>query len=275
MRQGSNRRDEIKTAVKQLVNDGWAIFLREVNRKHPDLFANHASATQRQKSDGSVKPTAPGSAEPLHSGYQSWYSKALPLVRHALPDRYEEFTDLYRLPKRKEIRADTFTISDYLQGLSVNRGGQALFDHFAAFCNAFQRQLEILESAVNRLDSILGDIEGVLQGELFDNELAAAEELLTKGHFRAAGALAGVSLEVHLRHVCQQHQVSMGKKDPTIAELNDALKNANVIDVPAWREIQRLGDIRNHCAHKKTRDPKPDEVEDLIRGTRKYVKTLF
>ena len=48
-----------------------------------------------------------------------------------------------------------------------------------------------------------------------------------------------------------------------------------VLDIPSWRQIQRLGDIRNLCVHKKERDPTNDEVEELINGVEKYTKTLF
>jgi hypothetical protein len=65
------------------------------------------------------------------------------------------------------------------------------------------------------------------------------------------------------------------KKSPTIADYNDALKNADIIDVPNWRNIQRLGDLRNLCSHSKDRDPNPDEIQELINGVKKIMKTLF
>jgi hypothetical protein len=45
------------------------------------------------------------------------------------------------------------------------------------------------------------------------------------------------------------------KKEPTISDLNDALKGANVIDTPDWRFIQNLADLRNLCDHNKTTEP--------------------
>jgi len=46
-------------------------------------------------------------------------------------------------------------------------------------------------------------------------------------------------------------------------------------NVPTWRFIQRLGDLRNLCTHKKQRDPSNDEVEELIDGVDKATRTLF
>ena len=57
--------------------------------------------------------------------------------------------------------------------------------------------------------------------------------------------------------------------------MNDTLKNATVIDVPVWRNLQRLADIRNLCSHAKDREPTRDEVEELISGAQKVIKTLF
>lgn len=65
------------------------------------------------------------------------------------------------------------------------------------------------------------------------------------------------------------------KKDPAINDFNQPLKDAGVLDVPAWRQIQRLGDIRNLCDHNKHREPTKDEVIELIDGVDKISKTLF
>jgi hypothetical protein len=132
-----------------------------------------------------------------------------------------------------------------------------------------------LHSCLDRLDSILWNIRGALQADLFDDELSAAEDLFKKGHLRAAGALAGVTLERHLATVAENHEVKISKKNPTIADLNETLKTAEVYDVPDWRFIQRLGDIRNLAVHNKDREPTKDEIDDLIKGTQKIIKTIF
>lgn len=125
------------------------------------------------------------------------------------------------------------------------------------------------------LDLKLKDISGVLQADLFDNELEAAKELLEKGHVRAPGVLAGVTLERHLAHVSDKHNLKLSKKKPSISDYNDALKNSGIYDVPDWRLIQRLGDIRNLCVHSKGREPTKDEVRELIDGVSKVIKTIF
>jgi hypothetical protein len=65
------------------------------------------------------------------------------------------------------------------------------------------------------------------------------------------------------------HSIKSRKKHPTIADMNDLLKSDTVIDIPTWRQIQRLGDIRNLCDHNRNREPSQNEVEELIAGVSK------
>jgi len=65
------------------------------------------------------------------------------------------------------------------------------------------------------------------------------------------------------------------RKKATLSNLNDVLKNSTVYDVPQWRRVQYLADIRNLCAHKSDRDPTADEVRGLIDEVDKLVRTVF
>lgn len=209
-------------------------------------------------------------------GYQVWYTKALNVIQVFLPERLEEFELLHRAPKRsKEIDYVTYTMSDYLIGLVVKFAGRPTFDTRQAAGRKFLQQLLIVTSIWEKLDTILGDLRGMLQADLFDSELEAARELWQNGHFRAAGALAGVVLEKHLKAVCEIHSITTRKKAPGISDYNQLLKANNVIDIPNWRLIQRLGDLRNLCSHAKDREPTLDEVQELIDKTDKILKTLY
>ncbi|MBU1014086.1 MAG: hypothetical protein KKG99_13890 [Bacteroidetes bacterium] len=138
-----------------------------------------------------------------------------------------------------------------------------------------EQQIEILNSCLDIIDSKLADIEGILQSELFENELETAKDILKKKHIRVAGALAGVTLESHLKKVCKNHNLKFRKPNPTIVDFNEELKKQESIDLTTWRLIQRLGDIRNLCVHAKEREPTKDEVEDLIRGCEKLIAELI
>lgn len=214
--------------------------------------------------------------KPISVSYQRWYTKTLPIIKQLLPDRYQEFVELYLIEKRKELDNVNYTIRDYLHDVVFpwDVSGKE-FDYHGIFATKFLTQIVILQSCLDRLNSNLANIRGTLQADLFDDELSTAEDLFKKGHLRAAGALSGVTLERHLASVAENHEIKISKKNPTIADLNEALKTAEVYDVPDWRFIQRLGDIRNLAVHNKDREPTKDEIDDLIRGTQKVIKTIF
>lgn len=213
----------------------------------------------------------------FRASYQSWYSEALSLVKNVLPDRLNDFCRLYEKPKaRKSVTAENYTIEDALYCLEITRPyNKQKIVGVDAGLNPFRQQLAILEAAKRRFESSLFDIRQTLQADIFDSELEAAEHLLKCKFGRAAGALAGVVIEKHLSEVASNHAVVRKKKDATIADLNEALKAADVIDIPTWRFIQHLADIRNLCDHNKSKEPTIEQVQDLLDGTAKLIKTVF
>ena len=77
------------------------------------------------------------------------------------------------------------------------------------------------------------------------------------------------------KKVAINHGVKLGKKNRTIANLNDPLKAAGIIDTPAWRKISFLADLRNLCSHKKDVEPSKEQVEELIQGAEWLNKNIF
>ena len=207
--------------------------------------------------------------------YQAWYSEATVVIRHILPERLDDFTHYYETPRaRREVTFANYSIADYLVGLRVTRGTAVVVDGSAALPR-FSQQLAIVKAIQQRFRSSLFDIRQMVQADLFDSELDAATELTKNGFTRAAGAMAGVVLERHLKEVCASHNVGVRKRKPQIADLNDGLKKAGVIDVAAWRSIQYLGDLRNLCDHDREVEPTKEQATDLIQGVGKVTKTIL
>ena len=207
--------------------------------------------------------------------YQSWYSESIALIRQLLPERLSDFTRNYERPNsRRSISNENYTIEDYLNGLSVTLGASKVVGPEAAVTR-FQQQYRILLSVKRRFRSSLFDIRQMAQADLFDSELEAARELAKNGFNRAAGAVAGVVLERHLKEVCANHKLRIRKKRPQLSDLNNVLKDATAIDTPQWRFIQHLGDIRNLCSHDKDTEPTADQVGSLLDGVTKVTKTIF
>ena len=199
--------------------------------------------------------------------YQRWYSEAYLVVEQVLPHRLQEFVGLYeRDPRRTKTNVETFTI---------RYDSEPAFNHKITASRRFIAQLGIFVAAAGLFDDSLSNVRALAQADLFDAETDIARELLTNGFLRAAGAVAGVVLEKHLAEVARNHKLVIGKVDPSINDYNEQLKAAGVADLPTWRRIQLLGDLRNLCVHDKQQEPTSDQVTELIVGVDSVTKSLF
>lgn len=205
--------------------------------------------------------------------YDKWYSESLRVIKQFIPDRLDDFISQYRNDKRKILSHSTYTIYDFLLGVVTRNNVNDIIVNTDSAMPKMQHQVSILTSVRQRFRSSLFDVKEVLQADIFDSELEAARELCKRGFFRASGAMAGVVLEAHLSHVCTQHNLKTRKNKPTIGDLNELLKDS-VIDTAKWRFIGHLGDLRNLCDHKREREPNRDDVNDLIEGVEKIIKTV-
>lgn len=212
---------------------------------------------------------------PLVSSYEIWYTKALTVVKQIIPDRVSDFERAYKTLKRKDIDLETYSIRDFLDGLSITHGKEDSSQIIAIYTARLASQIAILKSAYHVAPSVLRNMRLELRAELIDSDISTAKELLESGHLRSAGAICGVVLESHFKIVVSNHSIKISRKNPAISDFNDKLKGDGVIDVTTWRQIQRLGDIRNLCVHSKDREPTKSEVEDLISGTEKITKEVF
>ena len=268
----SSNLDRFKSDIAKLIKAGESLHLSMQRDSFGKEFEAQLRKQHGNKTGGLLKDLPSFDTE-----YQRWYSESLALLRQVLPDRVSDFTRHYERPKtRKELTIESYRIEDYLQGLQGHYGAYSeMFVDKRAAIPHFRQQQAILEAAEARFDSSLFDIRHTVQADLLDSELEAAEHLAKSKFYRAAGAVAGVVLERHLGQVCQDHQIQMSKKNPTLGDFNEVLKSSGVIDVPQWRFIQHLTDIRNICDHARTPDPTAEQVADLIDGVAKVVKTIF
>ena len=203
----------------------------------------------------------------FNNGYEMWYSESLSVIEILLPKRKDDFILYYN--NAKDICIRKIINPEY------NIFGLDNEENIKNATTLFQNQLIILKATQRRLESSLFDIKQIVQADLFNNELEAATELNKKGFVRGAGAIAGVVLEGHLSQVCKNHNIRINKKNPTINDFNELLKESEIIEVKDWRFIQHLGDLRNLCDHKKEKEPSKQDIEDLINGTDKMCKTLY
>lgn len=259
-----------KTDLKQLIKRGESLGIAIHSECFKEEFKKNIKRQLGEEAENHLK-----GIPSFVNEYQIWYSEAKVLVRQLLPDRLDDFVDYYEKPKtRKELTNESYRISDYLLGIKVTRGYQTVVGPEAAIPK-FEQQLAIIKAAENRFKSSLFDIKQLVQADLFDSELEGAKSLVKHGFVRAGGAIAGVVLERHLAQVCENHAIRLRKKAPVIADFNDVLKKEKVIEIPQWRSIQHLADIRNLCDHNKDKEPTDQQVIELVEGVMKLTKTLY
>src|SRR5690554_966178 len=265
--------EKYKNDLQLLIDKGDKLDISIKYECYPDKIQEQIKAQIKddKKTQEYIKKILPFNRE-----YQIWYSESLVLIKQLLPDRLNDFIRLYEKPKtRKAIEYGNYVMEDYLQTLTVRSSfGEKKVGPDAAI-NQFEQQLNILKSIERRFESTLFDIKQLVQADLFDSELDAAKELNKNKFTRGAEAIAGVVLEKHLGQVLSNHNLKSSKKNSSISDFNDILKTAEVYDTPTWRKIQHLGDIRNLCDHNKTREPKQEEVDELITGVDAIIKTVY
>lgn len=217
--------DKYKIDLESLVKLGEKMAL--------DLDIRHLK--DKGKLDKELKDIAKQVNNIFENKYQKWYTESCAVIKQILPDRLSEFNHLYNGDgKRKEVNSITYNIQDWLNGLraGTNTFSEKYYDDFAIISMQLKTQLEILKSLETRFESTLFDIKQFVQADLFDSELDASRELIKQGFLRGAGAIAGVVLEKHLGQVANNHSITTRKKNPTISDYNDLLKNGGVLDVP-------------------------------------------
>jgi len=197
--------------------------------------------------------------------YQKWYAACLALVEINMPSRRDELASPHESTKSTKKREQS-----------------SILDNLADDYITFEQQVAI-SRGIRQIQAIANSIPAYLEGRLHDIELQVAqvyigdqlleaEALLKAGYVRAAGAVAGMLLERHLKTLSDHHQPPIKyPKTAGISKINDALRDAGVYDVLQWRKVQWLGDVRNSCDHANKTEPKKGDVADLIGEVRKFV----
>lgn len=269
--------EKYKNDLEKLIVDGTYIYLSILAAYYDKkTFESYAKKILNLKTKSELEKFK-NNLPYFFNSYQIWYTESLEIIKHLIPDRLDDFIRLYKKPENRQIiDYETYVIEDLLISLSItkNNGKVEVVGPKAAIPK-FLQQLNILESAKRRFESSLLNIKQFLQADLFDSEIASAKELNNKGFVRSAGAIAGVVLEKHLMQVCENHNIIVSKKNLSIKELNQLLKDNNIIEIKDWRFIQHLEDLRNLCDHNKEIEPKKEEIDELINGVEKITKTIF
>jgi hypothetical protein len=195
--------------------------------------------------------------------YQKYYSTGVLLIKDFIPNRETEFSDCYQKIKTTQPAG----IMDYLQF----RNSQYKNDKIKIiekFSNQFEIQRSILLSIPHVAKIKEKNLREIISADFIEREIDQSEYLFKIKCYRAAGALAGVALEQHLKVLCEKYNLDSKKKD-TIGPLVQYLYSDNKIDISLMKKILHLASIRDKCAHPS--DVEKDEIKELIEGVKKII----
>ena len=194
--------------------------------------------------------------------YQSWYNVGYQLIKEYLPDKVNEFVDSYQTQGMYK-----HGVFDYLQlrNGTENKDKNRIITHFI---DALETQRSIVLSIPDVAEIKELNLRKIISADIARTEIEQAEILLASGYERAAGSIAGVALELHLRTLCDVNGVNYALKD-TIDPLATALYKAGILDITELKRIQFLASIRNKCSHPNPISP--IEIKDLIEDVKKLI----
>jgi hypothetical protein len=264
--------EQLSIDIKRLRNQGVNLVNAIQVEVYPEQMEAHFT-NNLKKDFETFKKSLPV----FSNTYQAWYSEAQIVIRRFLPLRLNDFIALYEVPKgRKELKKENYTIEDYLRNTFITSG----FDKKVVVgpvdvIPLVQQQLNILESVTVRLESTITEISEILQADLLDKMLVAANELARNGLARSAGGVCSAIIQQHFETLRTKYELKLPKKNPALKDYNELLQNAEVYDFGTGRQIQYLIDLRDLCVKNTKKAPSASEIEDLLVGTEKVIKTIY
>ena len=107
------------------------------------------------------------------SEYQSWYTQALFLIKLVAPHRLNDFEELYKKKKGKELNVDTYCLSDALLDISFTRGVTVIAKPTSAL-GKMKQQVLILRSIKDLVQNHFYNLELEIHNDVMDSELDSA-----------------------------------------------------------------------------------------------------
>jgi len=186
-----------------------------------------------------------------------------------------------------------FFARDFQKFLAYSRVAVA---EIAGEQSSFSKQIEDIVSLDNyhsyTAECIVGVVEGVMaaidsgllegygkltRGDLFSDYLDMARYLLDEGYKDAAAVIAGSSLEVHLRYLCETNDIPItvqqdGKDHPRKADsLNAELRKQGCYGKTELKAVIGWLGIRNDAAHGDYDEYTAQAIRSMIMGVQGFI----
>lgn len=210
----------------------------------------------------------------LRREYLRWYTEAQLLISRHVPSMFHEFENLYYSSVKGEGEQrqwDYRGIRSYMRAAIDTPDSQRLYKNWFSADIEQQRGILLALPAVIELRAL--EVEALVTADLVIGEIEEARLLLDHGFGRAAGAVAGVALESHLKLLHNQSSLEYDDKD-TIVPLATRLRKAGVISLGDEKKCIAMSDTRNNCDHKNEAEPTPEEILELINDADRFAKRV-
>lgn len=243
-------------------------------------FGEEREARQEELDSGKERDGKAGDSSPVagslpksldfEMSYQCWYTCALPLIREAAPDRYEEFQRFYCLPEWQNPRRP-YVLHDYFTHATP---APQTWPWLGAF-NSFLSQLCIVKAASSRLEwqATSESMDHSLR-DVHIAELEAARALIPSNEL-AAAAIAGTILQRFLQALAKKHKLRFRKLSPPSREVANSLREAKVLDDDVWHQCTWLAGIHERCSGETEDPPSKLQVRDLVDSTHWLITNVF
>lgn len=135
-----------------------------------------------------------------------------------------------------------------------------------------------IETGLGILKALKEDIEKgyltryrtLVNADVFSDFLAMAEHLLENNYKDPAASLVGAVLEIGLRKICDNHNITV-KSDDNISSLNQKLADNEIYTRIIQGQIQVWNKIRNYADHGHFDKYKKEEVGDMLKNVRNFL----
>ncbi len=260
---------KIKEELDALILDGRYIHFAGANEYDNNMFKNATEIKQKTLSEAVKKIKNP------KRYYHAWYNKSCEMVRIFSPRRLEEFEAFYtgskHIKKIEDLDSMTAGITHCFQELPITPDNKKI-KRLIKFNVCLNMQRDILIAIAENFDKDILNLESTIQYGISKSEIDIAKELKENKHFRAAGAIAGVVIEVHLRAVATKRDIQL-PINPQMKHYNEKLKG-KAYDATITKQIELCSIIRNKCAHASDNPPTDDEINTIISIAEKIIATV-
>jgi len=147
---------------------------------------------------------------------------------------------------------------------------ESLHGSIEAYVN-FVKCLGIIKSAKDDYESGFSqEIRELITADVFDDFLEQAEHLLAENYKGPSAVVVGCVLEDTLRKLCAKSGIALSAR-PKLDIMNADLVKKGVYNKLKQKSIIMWADLRNKAAHGKWTEFTDGDVEDMLRGVRRFV----